>query len=204
MKELIKITEQNGKRAVSARELHNYLETPTRFYEWINRMLEYGFVQSTDYQCLHKNVKMPNGGTKQALDDYVLTIDTAKEIAMIQRTPKGKQARQYFIEMERIAMDKLLREQDNRGLLIGSVEHETSIIAKKAELMNVIKYYLRWGDLKQIAKELNLSYDYIRNVSSVSEGRKSKQVVNAMYQKALENKQGLLFSYQEMIDELKR
>jgi len=204
MKELIKITENNGNRAVSMKDLYNFLEVKENWTDWTKRMLGYGFIKSIDYEAVSVFIKHSNGFGGTNKTDYALTIDTAKEIAMIQRTSKGKQARQYFIEMERVAMDKLLREQDHRGLLIGSVEHETSIIAKKAELMNMIKYYLKWGDLKQIAKDLNLSYDYVRNVSSVSEVQKSKQVVNAMYKKALENKQGLLFSYQEMIDELKR
>jgi len=99
--ELIKIIEENEKRAVSARELHLFLETETRFDVWIKRMLEYGFVENVDFQCLVKNVQMPNGGFKEALDDYALTISCAKEIAMIQRSEKGKAARLYFIEVEK-------------------------------------------------------------------------------------------------------
>lgn len=101
MKELIPITENNGKRAVSARDLHAYVDMNTRFDIWIKRMLEYGFTENIDYQCLNKNVQMPNGGTKIAIDDYALTIDCAKEISMLQRNEKGKQARHYFIEVEK-------------------------------------------------------------------------------------------------------
>lgn len=101
MKELIKITEQDGKQAVSARELHSFLEIETRFDLWCNRMFEYGFTQNIDYQYLFKNVQMPNGGQRKILDDYALTLDTAKEISMLQRSEKGKQARRYFIECEK-------------------------------------------------------------------------------------------------------
>ncbi|ADZ11408.1 Phage anti-repressor protein [Riemerella anatipestifer RA-GD] len=101
MKALIKITEQNGQQAVSARELHSFLEIDSRFDIWIKRMFEYGFIENVDYQCLYKNVQMPNGGQRQVLDDYALTLDTAKEISMLQRSEKGKQARRYFIECEK-------------------------------------------------------------------------------------------------------
>lgn len=101
MKQLIPIIEKNGKRAVSARDLHGFVDAETRFDIWIKRMLEYGFTQNVDFQCLIKNVQMPNGGFKSVLDDYALTLDCAKEISMIQRNEKGKQARQYFIEIEK-------------------------------------------------------------------------------------------------------
>ena len=52
--ELIKITEQNGEQAVSARELHSFLEVGTRFNDWIQRMLDYGFTENTDYQRVKK------------------------------------------------------------------------------------------------------------------------------------------------------
>lgn len=101
MNELIPIREENGKRAVSARDLHSFVDAETRFDIWIKRTLEYGFSENVDFQCLIKNVQMPNGGFKSVLDDYALTLDCAKEIFMIQRNEKGKQARQYFIEVEK-------------------------------------------------------------------------------------------------------
>lgn len=101
MQELIKITEQNGKRAVSARELHTFLEVETRFDIWCSRMFDYGFAENIDYQHLYKNVQLPNGAIRKVLDDYALTLDCAKEIAMLQRSERGKMARQYFIECEK-------------------------------------------------------------------------------------------------------
>jgi anti-repressor protein len=104
MNELIKIYDRNGKKVVSAKDLHVFVDMLTRFDIWIMRMLEYGFIENVDYQCLYKNVPMPNGGEKQAILDYALTIDCAKEISMLQRNDKGKLARQYFIEMEKVAL----------------------------------------------------------------------------------------------------
>jgi len=101
MQELIKISEQNGKRAVSARELHKFLEVQTPFTMWIDRMFEYGFAENIDFEATNFFVNHPNsiGGT--TVKDYALTLDCAKEIAMLQRSEKGKTARQYFIECEK-------------------------------------------------------------------------------------------------------
>ena len=73
MNELIRITpRQDGSKAVSARDLHEFVDMATRFDIWIKRMLEYGFTENVDYQCLNKVVQMPNGGERSAIDDYVL------------------------------------------------------------------------------------------------------------------------------------
>ena len=95
--ELIKVNENN---TVSARELHEFLESKERFSKWFNRMLGYGFELSKDFASVPKSTPVNNGGI-QMLEDYEITLDMAKEISMIQRTEKGKQARQYFINCEK-------------------------------------------------------------------------------------------------------
>jgi phage anti-repressor protein len=150
MEELIKITEQDGKRAVSARELHAFVKMDTRFDIWIKRMFEYGFSENVDYQCLIKNVQMPNGGYKSILDDYALSIDCAKEISMLQRNEKGKQARLYFIERDKelrdIEQGKLGsgRYDASRNILPGVYSPQTTMIGDQAILIihtNDILYY---------------------------------------------------------------
>jgi anti-repressor protein len=96
MKELISIHDHNGKSVVSARELHEFLEVKTRFRDWIERMFEYGFEENTDYV---RALNFERGGNEAK--EYALTLDCAKEISMVQRNEKGKQARKYFIEVER-------------------------------------------------------------------------------------------------------
>ena len=109
--ELIKlITNEEGKQLVSARELHEFLEINTRFDKWFIRMCEYGFSESNDFTRVAQ--KCPTPGGMQTIIDYAITIDMAKELSMIQRTDKGKQARQYFIECE-----KKLRESNNKPQL---------------------------------------------------------------------------------------
>ena len=94
---LIQVAEKDGKQVVSARELYEFFSIAERFSKWIERMFEYGFEENKDYTPYQK-VHPQN---KQQIQDYALTLDTAKEISMIQRTDKGKQARQYFIECEK-------------------------------------------------------------------------------------------------------
>ena len=99
MNELIQITYQNDRPAVSARELHEFLKVDTQFTHWFDRMKEYGFAENVDYEVLAKNDYNPKGGRPAA--DFALSIDMAKELCMIQRTERGKQARQYFLAVEK-------------------------------------------------------------------------------------------------------
>lgn len=96
----LKTIEYNDERiTLSARELHEFLEVGTRFNDWFPRMCEYGFNEHSDYEALLKNEYNSNGG--RPATDYQITIEMAKEIAMLQRSDKGKQARQYFISLEK-------------------------------------------------------------------------------------------------------
>lgn len=110
MEALVKIIEHNGHQAASAKDLHAFVSVDTRFDIWIKRMFEYGFVENADYQRLNRKVHTPTGGTRYVLDDYALTLDCAKEIAMIQKNEKGKEARQYFIEAEKRYMAEVRRQ----------------------------------------------------------------------------------------------
>ena len=99
-KELIKITtNEDGQKLVSARELRDFLEIKTDFRKWFPRMCEYGFVENVDFTRVSQ--KCPTLGGIQTVVDYAISKDMAKEISMIQRTEKGRQARLYFIEAEK-------------------------------------------------------------------------------------------------------
>lgn len=96
--DLIKIENNNGTQAVSGRELHRFLEIETRYNDWFARMVEYGFVEGLDFYSFLS--KTPKDGGRPATD-HIISLDMAKEICMIQRTDRGKEARQYFIECEK-------------------------------------------------------------------------------------------------------
>lgn len=99
MKELIKVTYDNDRPLVSARELHDFLEVETDYPHWFQRMCGYGFSEGTDYQTFLTD--RSDGLPGKPRQDAMITVDMAKEICMIQRTEKGKQARQYFIRLEK-------------------------------------------------------------------------------------------------------
>ena len=100
--ELIKIIEREGRQLVSGRELHEFLEIRTKYKDWFRRMVEYGFEEAIDFikvaqKRATNNLKNP----VTTVIDHAISIDMAKEISMIQRTEKGKIARQYFINCEK-------------------------------------------------------------------------------------------------------
>lgn len=100
MKQLIRTTEHKGNSSVSARELHQFLEVGKVFGAWINERIEqYGFVENQDYIVFSENGKNSKGG--RPTKEYILSMDMAKELSMIERSDKGKQARRYFIECEK-------------------------------------------------------------------------------------------------------
>jgi len=96
MKELLKINYEAEQPTVSARDLHEALEIKSKYADWFKNMSAYGFVENMDYFTFSKNLE--NGGRTI---DHNISVDMAKQICMIQRSEKGKQYRQYFIDLEK-------------------------------------------------------------------------------------------------------
>lgn len=97
--ELIPISENNGKRAVNARDLHAFLESKRDFSNWIkDRIDKYDFIENQDYQVFNNFGENPKGGRPSI--EYALSISMAKELSMIENNERGKQARKYFIACE--------------------------------------------------------------------------------------------------------
>lgn len=85
-------------QTVSARELHEHLKIGTKFTTWFERMKEYGFSEGNEF-FPKMGETSESGGRPQT--DYEISVDMAKQICMIQRTPEGKQCRQYLIDLEK-------------------------------------------------------------------------------------------------------
>lgn len=97
MQELIKITEKEGQQLVSGKELHNFLEVGRDFSTWIKaRIKKYEFVENTDFTIITTTPQ--NGGIAK---DYIITVDMAKQLSMVENNEKGNQARKYFIQCEK-------------------------------------------------------------------------------------------------------
>lgn len=155
--ELIKITkDDNGNSVVSGRDLHEFLEVNTQYTKWFNRMAEYGFTENVDFAVIVKNVydEKVFGGVRK-ITDHAMTLDMAKEISMIQRTDKGKQARQYFIEVEKAFKEQYRLPQTPEEKLaltmevttrinkrLGKVEEKIIEIEKKQEINSDQRYKL--------------------------------------------------------------
>ena len=97
MNELIEIsTNELHEPIVSGRTLHEVLDVKTPYDKWFPRMAEYGFVEGEDFSTF---LSESTGG--RPATDYEITVDMAKQICMIQRSDKGRQYRQYFLNLEK-------------------------------------------------------------------------------------------------------
>ena len=103
MDNLIPISYDNPERpTVSGRELHEFLQVGADYRHWFPRMCEYGFTEGEDFNSVKIDRVQNEGGrmVSRTVDDHQLTIPMAKELCMIQRNERGKQARQYFLAIE--------------------------------------------------------------------------------------------------------
>lgn len=102
--ELIPIQNNDGAQAVLGRDLHAFLEIGKDYSTWFKDMCQYGFIAGQDFTP--KSGKTSEAGGRPRID-HIISLEMAKEICMIQRSPLGKQARQYFIECERRARNNV-------------------------------------------------------------------------------------------------
>ena len=136
---------------VNARDLHGFLEVGKDFSNWIRaRLNEYGFVENLDYILFSPNLAKTPGRRRK---DYHLTLDTAKELAMVERNEKGRQIRRYFIECEK----KL------RNIQPVQAEPQPQFTAEEIILLCYMQLWMEKArDLSKhlypIMKELNSSY----------------------------------------------
>lgn len=177
MNELIKVDFSGDRPAVSARELHEFLEVGTKYADWFPRMCEYGFSEGEDFNLL-KNEQVRQEGNRMVsrmVDDAVLSIDMAKEICMIQRNEKGKLARQYFLQMEKAwnspekVMARALQIADRK---IKALEEENAVNRPKvlfADSVAASKTSILVGELAKLLKQngvdtgQNRLFDWMRS-----------------------------------------
>ena len=171
MHELIRVTTNiRQEPIVSARDLHQFLEVGTEFRHWFPRMAEYGFSEDVDYTPVI--FEHPQNG--QPTTDYALKLDTAKEISMIQRNERGKEARQYFISVEKEfnspekIMARALRIADETintlKLVNSNLVTQTAIMAPKAEYFdemvdrNLLTSFRDTAKMYEIKEKTFISY----------------------------------------------
>ena len=148
--ELIKTRfNKNNEMKISGRELHAFLNIKSKYLDWFNAMLGYGFVVDLDFELVSEKKETKNPKNPfTTYTDHLMSIDMAKELSMIQRNERGKQARQYFLEIERrwnspemvmkraleyaneqvIKLESRIEEQKPKVLLAESIENSDSLI----------------------------------------------------------------------------
>lgn len=173
MNELIKVDYTTDRPTVSARELHEFLEIETPYHKWFPRMCEYGFTENQDFSVMDIFVHNPAGGP-QSMKDAQLTIDMAKEICMLQRNEKGKEARQYFLQLERdwnspekvMARALQIAEQKLHTLETENAQQKQLLAeySPKASYYDVVLQTPDALSISQIAKDYGKSAKWLNNL----------------------------------------
>ena len=173
MNHLISITtNENDEQLVSGRELHKFLGIETKYEDWFPRMTEYGFTESIDYHAL-KIENVVNNRTYYKTD-HAMKLDMAKEVSMIQRNEKGKQARQYFLEVEKawnspdMIMKRALQIADKRVITLqtenNQLQLESSVQKQQiAELQPKASYYDLVLQNKSLLSDSKIAKDFGRS-----------------------------------------
>ena len=143
MQQLIPITASTIGEAtvqtVNARDLHKFLESRQEFAHWVkDRIFQYNFTQGVDFTVIDNFINDATAfGGKRKVVDYYLTLDTAKELSMVERNAKGKEARQYFIECERLAKSpkpiSLVELLEHNMAMIESLNQKVGTLEKTIE-----------------------------------------------------------------------
>jgi len=161
MHELIKIEDKNGKKTINARDLHKFLESKQEFANWIkNRIKDFGFIENQDFLII---LSKTNG---RPFKEYFVSLDMAKELSMLERNEKGKQARIYFIEMEKKAKEIQTKQLPTNYIealkaLVKSEEKKELLLIENRENKHKVEFYNDVTDSKtaitmsQVAKTLD-------------------------------------------------
>lgn len=154
MNELVKVNFET--QTVSARELHEQLHIVTRFNDWFPRMCEYGFEEGTDFYS--KMSKTSETGGRPSVD-YEISVDMAKQICMVQKTPEGKAVRQYLIDLEKAwntPEQIMARALDIAHKTINSLKEENLVMKPKAEYFDELVERNLLTSFRTTAKEFGI------------------------------------------------
>ena len=181
MQSLIKIQKnENGQQLVDARELHDYVvikakggQKGEQFNHWIKRMIDHGFELGVDYTTIGYNYKgeiiEENGIAKFSQSDnqrvskrdYILTLDMAKQIAMIQNNDKGREVRRYFIECEKKVKEAL--PQTKLEWIQLALEQEKELITTATKIQHLeeaLDESEQWLSIVRASKEVEVNESY--------------------------------------------
>ena len=158
MNELIKVTtNENDEQLVNGRELYEFLGVKDNYTDWFKRMIKYGFDENVDFISFSEKSDKPFGGRPQV--NHYVKLDMAKEISMLQRTERGKQARRYFIQLEKFwnspeMVTKRALEFQQKKIEVLQLENESlKPKALFADAVDASKTSILIGDLAKLIKQ---------------------------------------------------
>ena len=207
MNELIKVEVKNGEQLVSGRELHKFLEIGTEYMKWFSRMINYGFVENVDFIVIVKNDEDDTafGGIRKSTD-HLIKLNMAKEISMLQRNEKGKEARTYFIKCEEAWNSPemiLARANQIQSRMIEDYTKKIEVLENKiqedkpkVEFYNDVTDSKHTCDMQTVAKTLNFKgvgrntlFEILRNENILQPDNKPYQkFVDAGWFRLIETK----------------
>lgn len=187
MNDIIKINYESNRPTVMGRQLHEALEVKTAYKDWFPRMCEYGFTEGADFNPL-KNERLQNEGGREVMreiTDHQLTIEMAKEICMLQRTEKGKECRQYFIQLEKAwntpeaVMSRALQMADKH------IQQLKTTVAVQEQQIQELQPKASYYDLILNCKDLMAT-----SVIAKDYGKSAAWLNNYLHDKGVQYKQG--------------
>lgn len=187
LNDIIKINYESNRPTVMGRQLHEALEVKTAYKDWFPRMCEYGFTEGADFNPL-KNERLQNEGGREVMreiTDHQLTIEMAKEICMLQRTEKGKECRQYFIQLEKAwntpeaVMSRALQMADKH------IQQLKTTVAVQEQQIQELQPKASYYDLILNCKDLMAT-----SVIAKDYGKSAAWLNNYLHDKGVQYKQG--------------
>ena len=193
MNELIKIEVKDGQQLASGRELHKFLEIKTPYTQWFERMCEYGFNENTDFILVSQKSESSNITGVKVLQDHLMTLNMAKEISMLQRNEKGKEARTYFIKCEEAWNSPemiLARANQIQSRMIEDYTKKIEVLENKiqedkpkVEFYNDVTDSKHTCDMQTVAKVLNFKGVGRNTLFEILRNENILQTDNKPYQK---------------------
>ena len=155
-------------QAVSARELHAFLQVQTKFADWVrSRIADYDFLENQDFVCVSENSETQRADGQRGIitrKEYYITLDMAKELSMVERNEQGKEARRYFIECEkrlkgsmtRLSYAQALRAYADEVEAREKLEQQLALAEPKVEYFDALVNRNLLLNFTTVAKELGV------------------------------------------------
>lgn len=182
--ELLPIRENNGQRAVNARDLHSFLESKQQFADWIKgRISKYDFVEGKDFETLYfdyqgnlLNIRhhnfMKSENQQVSKIEYALSISMAKELSMLENNERGKQARKYFIACEENKHE--LSRKELALMVVQAEEEKERLLLENSHLSETVN--MQTEELQKSAPKVSYYDNHLQSVNTQTSTQAAKQI----------------------------